>query len=71
MQALPGHSLGCRCLAKWSAFACQGHGTDLILILTHLKADTPSTEIDDLSTLLYKKEGIQREKGIGMTSPNL
>ena len=33
-----------------------GHGTDLILILTHLKAGTPSTEIDDLSTTLYKKE---------------
>lgn len=37
--------------------ALPGHGTDLILILTHLKAGTPSTEIDDLSTLLYKKEG--------------
>ncbi|CAJ1383354.1 unnamed protein product [Effrenium voratum] len=36
--------------------ALPGHGTDLILILTHLKAGTPSTEIDDLSTLLYKKE---------------
>ena len=34
-----------------------GHGTDLILILTHLKQGTPSTEFDDLSTLLYKKEG--------------
>lgn len=36
--------------------ASPGHGTDLILILTHLKAGTPATEIDDLSTLLYKKE---------------
>ena len=33
-----------------------GHGTDLILILTHLKEGTPSTEFDDLSTLLYKRE---------------
>eukprot|EP00933_Yihiella_yeosuensis_P015069 TRINITY_DN13266_c0_g4_i1.p1 TRINITY_DN13266_c0_g4~~TRINITY_DN13266_c0_g4_i1.p1 ORF type:complete len:401 (+),score=37.78 TRINITY_DN13266_c0_g4_i1:112-1314(+) len=36
--------------------ALPGHGTDLILVLTHLKEGTPSTEIDDLSTILYKKE---------------
>eukprot|EP00931_Biecheleriopsis_adriatica_P064326 TRINITY_DN39125_c0_g1_i1.p1 TRINITY_DN39125_c0_g1~~TRINITY_DN39125_c0_g1_i1.p1 ORF type:complete len:397 (-),score=86.32 TRINITY_DN39125_c0_g1_i1:176-1366(-) len=36
--------------------ALPGHGTDLILILTHLKEGTPSTEMDDLSTSLYKKE---------------
>jgi len=36
--------------------ALPGHGTDLILILTHLKEGTPATEIDDLSTMLYRKE---------------
>ena len=41
---------------KASEFFFPGHGTDLILILTHLKEGTPSTEFDDLSTLLYKKE---------------
>eukprot|EP00929_Paragymnodinium_shiwhaense_P064596 TRINITY_DN32384_c0_g1_i2.p1 TRINITY_DN32384_c0_g1~~TRINITY_DN32384_c0_g1_i2.p1 ORF type:complete len:387 (-),score=65.23 TRINITY_DN32384_c0_g1_i2:20-1180(-) len=33
-----------------------GHGTDVYLLLTHLKAGTPSTEIDDLSTVLYNAE---------------
>eukprot|EP00927_Polykrikos_kofoidii_P067538 TRINITY_DN63005_c0_g1_i1.p1 TRINITY_DN63005_c0_g1~~TRINITY_DN63005_c0_g1_i1.p1 ORF type:complete len:397 (-),score=45.22 TRINITY_DN63005_c0_g1_i1:86-1276(-) len=36
--------------------ALPGHGTDMYLILTHLKEGTPSTEIDDLSTILYAKE---------------
>lgn len=36
--------------------ALPGHGTDLILILTHLKEGTPSTQMEDLSTLLYKRD---------------
>lgn len=36
--------------------ALPGHGTDLILVLTHLTEGTPATEIDDLSTILYNKE---------------
>lgn len=36
--------------------ALPGHGTDMYLILTHLKEGTPSTEIDDLSTMLYNRE---------------
>mmetsp|Transcript_174944 Transcript_174944/g.560996 ORF Transcript_174944/g.560996 Transcript_174944/m.560996 type:complete len:396 (+) Transcript_174944:145-1332(+) len=32
--------------------ALPGHGTDMYLLLTHLKEGTPSTEIDDLSTIL-------------------
>ncbi|CAE8588241.1 unnamed protein product, partial [Polarella glacialis] len=35
--------------------AMPGHGTDMYLMLTHLKEGTPSTEIDDLSTNLYAK----------------
>lgn len=38
--------------------AVQGHGTDLFLILTHLKEGTPSTEIDDLATVLYTRENL-------------
>eukprot|EP00405_Crypthecodinium_cohnii_P017921 CAMPEP_0206462506 /NCGR_PEP_ID=MMETSP0324_2-20121206/26020_1 /ASSEMBLY_ACC=CAM_ASM_000836 /TAXON_ID=2866 /ORGANISM="Crypthecodinium cohnii, Strain Seligo" /LENGTH=379 /DNA_ID=CAMNT_0053934677 /DNA_START=57 /DNA_END=1196 /DNA_ORIENTATION=+ len=34
--------------------ALPGHGTDMYLLLTHLKEGTPSTEIDDLSTILEK-----------------
>mmetsp|Transcript_26241 Transcript_26241/g.53105 ORF Transcript_26241/g.53105 Transcript_26241/m.53105 type:complete len:174 (+) Transcript_26241:1-522(+) len=36
--------------------ALPGHGTNMYLILTHLKEGTPSTEIDDLSTVLYRRE---------------
>jgi len=36
--------------------ALPGLGTDMYLILTHLKEGTPSTEIDDLSTVLYTRE---------------
>lgn len=36
--------------------ALPGHGTDMYLLLTHLKEGTPSTEIDDLSTILYQQE---------------
>lgn len=36
--------------------ALPGHGTDMYLILTHLQEGTPSTEIDDLSTVLYQTE---------------
>jgi [3-methyl-2-oxobutanoate dehydrogenase (acetyl-transferring)] kinase len=36
--------------------ALPGHGIDMYLILTHLKEGTESTEIDDLSTILYQKE---------------
>lgn len=32
--------------------ALPGHGTDMYLLLTHLKEGTPSTEIDDLATIL-------------------
>ena len=59
MQALPGPDLDpVEMLSPTFAVPgiSLGHGTDLILILTHLKAGTPSTEIDDLSTTLYKKE---------------
>jgi len=31
-----------------------GHGTDMYVVLTHLKEGTPSTEMEDLSTLLEK-----------------
>jgi len=37
--------------------AIPGHGTNVYLLLTHLKEGTPSTEIDDLSTVLYREEG--------------
>merc|ERR1712217_725309 len=36
--------------------AVPGHGTDLFLLLTHLREGTPSCEIDDLSTVLYNKD---------------
>lgn len=36
--------------------ALPGHGTDMYLLLTHLKQGTPATEMDDLSTLLYESE---------------
>lgn len=36
--------------------ALPGHGTDIYLILTHLKEGSPATMNDDLSTLLYNKE---------------
>merc|ERR1719183_3008444 len=36
--------------------ALPGHGTDMYMILTHLKEGTESTEIDDLSTMLYNRE---------------
>lgn len=39
--------------------ALPGLGTDMYLVLTHLKAGTPSTEIDDLSTVLYRRENLQ------------
>jgi len=38
--------------------ALPGHGTDMYLILTHLKEGTPATEIDDLSTVLYNQENV-------------
>jgi len=40
--------------------ALPGHGTDMYLLLTHLKEGTPSTEIDDLSTVLYQAENDNR-----------
>jgi len=40
--------------------ALPGHGTDMYLLLTHLKEGTPSTEIDDLSTVLYQTENQSR-----------
>mmetsp|Transcript_46748 Transcript_46748/g.109043 ORF Transcript_46748/g.109043 Transcript_46748/m.109043 type:complete len:408 (-) Transcript_46748:91-1314(-) len=40
--------------------ALPGHGTDMYLLLTHLKEGTPSTEIDDLSTVLYQTENENR-----------
>ncbi|CAK0852136.1 unnamed protein product [Prorocentrum cordatum] len=36
--------------------ALPGHGTDMYLLLTHLKEGTSSTEIDDLSATLYSRE---------------
>lgn len=36
--------------------ALPGHGTDMYLLLTHLKEGTPSTEIEDMSSILYKSE---------------
>jgi len=36
--------------------ALPGHGTDMYLLLTHLKEGTDATEIDDLSTILYNRE---------------
>lgn len=36
--------------------ALPGHGTDMYLLLTHLKEGTDSTELEDLSTLQYKQE---------------
>merc|ERR1711920_645530 len=39
--------------------AVPGHGTDLFLLLTHLREGTPSTEIDDLSTVLYNKDNMK------------
>jgi len=41
--------------------ALPGLGTDMYLILTHLKEGTPSTEIDDLSTVLYTRENSRDE----------
>jgi signal transduction histidine kinase len=36
--------------------ALPGHGTDMYLLLTHLKEGTDATEVDDVSTILYKQE---------------
>eukprot|EP00928_Gymnodinium_smaydae_P058846 TRINITY_DN42058_c0_g1_i1.p1 TRINITY_DN42058_c0_g1~~TRINITY_DN42058_c0_g1_i1.p1 ORF type:complete len:421 (+),score=78.34 TRINITY_DN42058_c0_g1_i1:59-1264(+) len=36
--------------------ALPGHGVDMYLILTHLKAGSGSTELDDFSTVLYTTE---------------
>lgn len=36
-----------------------GHGTAMYLMLTHLKEGTPSTEIDDLSTVLYNRDNLK------------
>ena len=44
--------------------ALPGHGTDMYLLLTHLKEGTPSTETDDLSTLLTSGENIGQRKAI-------
>jgi len=36
--------------------ALPGHGTDMYLLLTHLKTGTNSTEMEDLSTILNTRE---------------
>eukprot|EP00929_Paragymnodinium_shiwhaense_P016474 TRINITY_DN124868_c0_g1_i1.p1 TRINITY_DN124868_c0_g1~~TRINITY_DN124868_c0_g1_i1.p1 ORF type:complete len:394 (-),score=53.72 TRINITY_DN124868_c0_g1_i1:204-1385(-) len=38
--------------------AIPGHGTDMYLVLTHLKAGTDATEIADLATSLHSKENV-------------
>lgn len=48
--------------------ALPHHGTDMYLLLTHLKEGTPSTEIEDMSTQLYESENQPRGPCITHTS---